>query len=108
MAKKIGKRTITVRREERRDPLDPTPSTPASHQILGCMVVPRTSFEEERGWVIVEGQMVVAPFGSDVKADDKILLPGDPEPWDVDGQPGHYENKRGIGKACIFYLTKVG
>lgn len=107
MAKKIGSRTVTVVRVPKRDRLDQTPiPTPPEHDIEGCAVMPRTSHEEERGWVIVEGRMVVAPYGADVLADDQVRVDG--ELWDVDGEPGDYEDKKGRGKATIFYLKRLG
>lgn len=107
MAKKIGSRTITVIRAAKTDRLDePASGTPVEFDVEGCAVVPRTSFEQEKGWVIVEGRQVAAPHGADVLATDKIRLDG--EVWEVDGAPGDYENKRGYGKATIFYLTKGG
>ena len=107
MAKKIGSRTVTVIREPKRDRLSDAPTgTPPEHDIEGCAIVPRTSFEQERGWVIVEGRTVIAPFGADVLADDKVRADG--EVWEVDGAPGDYETKRGKGKATIFYLKRQG
>ena len=107
MAKKIGSRTITVVRQARGDRLDGPASHPvAEHEIVGCAVLPRTSYEEGKGWVVVEGRSVFAPHGSDILASDQVRLEG--KLWDVDGEPGDYENKRGKGKATIFYLTRLG
>lgn len=107
MAKKIGTRTVTVVRKPKVDRLASAPTgAPPEHPITGCAVLPRTSHEEERGWVIVEGRMVVAPYGSDVLATDQVRVDG--TTWDVDGEPGDYENKRGQGKATIFYLKRLG
>lgn len=107
MAKKIGSRTVTVVRKAKVDRLDEAPlGPPPTHDLTGCAVLPRTSHEEERGWVIVEGRMVVAPYGADVLATDQAVVDG--ETWDVDGEPGDYEDKRGRGKATIFYLKRVG
>lgn len=106
MPKKIGSRTVTVVREKKKDRLDDSPDAPApEHDITGCAVMPRVSQEQDRGWVIVEGRMIVAPYGADVIADDKVRVDG--ELWEVDGAPGDYENRHGIGKATIFYLTKA-
>lgn len=106
MARKIGSRTVTVIREKKRDRLDDSPAAPApEHDITGCVVLPRTSLEQERGWVIVEGRQVIAPYGADITADDRVRVDG--YVWEVDGAPGDYENKRGEGKATIFYLTKA-
>ena len=107
MAKKIGSRTITVVRAPKVDRLDDAPTgAPPEHQVTGCAVLPRTSNEEDRGWVIVEGRMIVAPHGADVLADDKVRVDG--ATWDVDGEPGDYEDRRGKGKATMFYLKRLG
>lgn len=107
MAKKIGARTVTVIRELKTDRLDDPPQgPPAEHDIEGCAVLPRSSQEEGRGWVIVEGRMIIAPHGADVLADDRVRVDG--KVWDVDGEPGDYEDKKARGKATIFYLKRQG
>lgn len=107
MAKKIGERTVTVIREPKVDRLDdPAQGPAAEHDIDGCAVLPRSSNEEGKGWVIVEGRMIIAPFGSDVLGTDKVRVDG--EVWDVDGAPGDYENRKAVGKATIFYLKRQG
>lgn len=107
MAKKIGSRTVTVVRAPKVDRLDDAPTgPPPEHDITGCVVLPRSSFEEGKGWVIVEGRQIIAPYGADVIADDKVRLEPDGPLWDVDGEPGDYEDKRARGKATIFYLTR--
>lgn len=107
MAKKIGSRTITVVRRPKVDRLsDASSGPPPEHDIKGCAVMPRTSHEEEKGWVIVEGRMVIAPYGADILATDQVRLDG--TVWDVDGEPGDYEDRRARGKATIVYLTKTG
>lgn len=107
MAKKIGTRTIVVVRETKVDRFDDAPAAaPDRHDVTGCAVLPRTSHEEERGWVIVDGRMIIAPYGADVLATDKVEVDG--KTWEVDGEPGDYENKRGQGKATMFYLKSQG
>jgi hypothetical protein len=107
VAKKIGSRTIIVVRKPKVDRLSTAPAGAApEHPVEGCAVLPRTSHEEERGWVIVEGRMVIAPYGADVLATDLVRVDG--ETWEVDGEPGDYENKRGKGKATILYLKRLG
>lgn len=107
MVKKIGSRTVTVIRKPKVDRLSSAPTGPApEHDVVGCAITPRASHEEERGWVIVDGRMVIAPYGADVLATDQVRIDG--QTWDVDGEPGDYENKSGRGKATIFYLKKVG
>lgn len=109
MAKRIGKRTITVIRAPKVDRLDDAPTGAApEHAIEGCAVVPRTSFEQDRGWVIVEGRMVVAPYGADVTADDQVRIEPETQVWDVDGEPGDYEDRDAKGKATIIYLKVRG
>lgn len=109
MAKKIGVHTITVKRQAKIDRLSSAPATtPAEHPVPGCAILPKSTFEDGKGWVITDDMQVFAPFGSDVLAGDTVLLPGDAKPWNVDGNPGNYENKRGIGKAMIINLTRTG
>lgn len=109
MARKLGVRTVTVVRPVKTDRLsDPPAGAPPQHPIEGCAVLPRTSFERERGWVVVEGYQVIAPYGSDVLASDQVRLePGGPL-WAVEGRPGDFESRRGVGKATIFYLKRAG
>lgn len=106
MAKKIGVRTITVVRKPRGNWLETGPAAAeARHDITGCVILPRSSYEAERGWVIVDGRQIIAPYGSDVVATDQVEIDG--ELWDVDGAPGDYENRRGAPKATMFYLKSV-
>lgn len=106
MAKKIGKRTVTVVRAPKVDRFDDASAEPSEHDIEGCAILPRSSHEEGKGWVIVEGRQVIAPYGADITGDDKVRLePGAPL-WSVDGEPGDYENTKAKGKATIFYLTR--
>ena len=108
MAKKIGKRTITVIRAPKVDKLKTAPAgEPPEHTIAGCAILPRASEEEGRGWVILEGRMIIAPYGADVLATDLVRL-DDGTTWEVDGEPGDYENKRAQGKATMFYLKRLG
>lgn len=108
MAKKLGTRTVTVVRKPKVDRLAaPAAGAATEHDIEDCSVLPRTSFEQDKGWVVVEGRQVFAPYDADVLADDKIRL-DDGTVWNVDGEPGRYENKRGRAKACIFYLKRLG
>jgi hypothetical protein len=52
--------------------------------------------------------MVVSPYGSEITADDLVSIKGSTDVWEVDGEPGDYETKRGKGKATIVYLKKAG
>lgn len=108
MAKRIGKRTITVVRQAKVDRLSTTPAADAvEHDIPGCAILPKSVFEDGKGWVVTEDMSVFAPYGSDILAGDIVMLPGDARPWNVDGTPGNYENKRAVGKATILTLTRT-
>lgn len=107
MAKKIGTITITVHRGGQVDRLSDDSSAETSFQVAGCVVLPLASRDEEKGWVTQTGKVVYAPFGSDVRQDDEISLPGETHRYQVDGDVGNYQNKRGRGKVCIFNLEKV-
>ena len=107
MPKKIGTRTIVVVRKPKVDRLATQPTgAPPEHSITGCAVLPRTSLEDGKGWVIVEGRLIVAPFGADILATDQVKVDG--LTWEVDGEPGDYENRRGRPKATIVYLKRLG
>lgn len=109
MTRKIGSETIKVRRTVKVDRFaEPSATPPAEHDVTGCVVLPRLSDEQDKGWTIVEGKMIIAPFGSDVLADDQVQVPGEAGWYEVDGQPGAYKNTGGRGKAVIFYLKRVG
>ena len=106
MAKKMGVETVTVVRGGKVDKFSrDTPAT-AEHYITGCSVLPRSMLDENKGWTIVDGKQVIAPFGSDVLPGDQIRYGG--VLWNVDGVPGSYRNRAGLGKAVIFYLERVG
>lgn len=107
MAKKIGERTIRVIRAPKVDRLKGDAAGPPSeHDIEGCAVVPRSSMEEGKGWVTVDGWMVAAPYGADVLSTDKVRYDG--VVWEVDGTPGDYETKKARGKATLIYLKRLG
>ena len=107
MAKKIGKRTVRVIREPKADRLKGDAQGPApEHDIEGCVVLPRSTSEEGKGWVIIEGRTVIAPFGADVLGTDKVRVDG--TVWEVDGVPGDYEDRDAKGKATIFYIKRQG
>lgn len=107
--KNIGSETISVLRVTKTDRLSTgaLPEAPA-HDVKGCVILPRGYQEDGKGWVVVEGKMIIAPFGADVLADDQVKIPGDTVAYEVDGAPGPYKNKRGRGKAVIFYLKRQG
>jgi hypothetical protein len=96
-----------VIRETKVDRLDDAPvGAPPEHPVEGCAILPRSSYEEEKGWVIVEGRQVIAPYGADVLATDRVRVDG--TVWEVDGAPGDYEDRKARGKATMFYLKRQG
>lgn len=106
MARKIGVRTIHVVRKPKVDRLSDASPAASEHDIEGCVVLPRTSHEEDKGWVIIEGRQIIAPYDADILSGDQVDVDG--KRWDVDGEPGRYEKKTGRGKATIFYLKRLG
>lgn len=107
MAKDIGKRTVTVIRPPKVGRFDDPSTAPApEHDIDGCAVLPRSSYEQGRGWTIVQGRQIIAPYGADVLATDLVRV--DDVTWSVDGEPGDYEDRKARGKATMFYLKRLG
>ena len=87
-----GTETIIVHRSGGRDPDgDPLPGEP-DRTIEKCLIVPRTSTEEGRGEVIIEGKNIFCPPGSDVQANDEVTAQG--VRYEVDGVPGFFGPKR--------------
>jgi hypothetical protein len=89
--------TVTVRRPDGTDRYgDPTGFT--THTISGCIVAPssgdsgqpasteRTDLRD----TVITGYTLYAPFDADIQATDQILLPGDLDPWQVNGEVGHW------------------
>ena len=107
MAKTPGIETVTVIRKPKVDRFSTAPAgSPPEHTVDGCAILPRTSHEQDKGWTIVEGRMVIAPYDADVLATDQVETP-EGDVWEVDGEPGRYK-KKADEKACIFYLKRVG
>lgn len=100
-----GTETVTVVRKPRVDKLKPTPAVEERFDIEKCIVWPRASHEEGKGWVQIEGYNVFAPPGSDIVADDQVICRG--EIHSVDGKPGDYQ-KNGKGKGLLVTLERVG
>lgn len=84
---------------------DPVGEPTGGGPIEGCIVWPRTSEEEGRGLVVLEGQNVFTPPGADVLARDIVTLRG--EDWQVQGEPGDYR-LRGRKKGLLVVLGRVG
>ena len=113
--KKIGKQSVFVIRRQRFDRLsDEDEIRETEREIKYCVVLPRWASgaqgnENDKGWTITEGHQILAPFGSDIMADDIVRLPFEPsKEWEVDGMPGLYVNKRGKGKMTMVFVKRVG
>jgi hypothetical protein len=89
--------TVTVSRPTGTDRYgDPTGFT--THEVSDCFFAPssgtsgvaasteRTDLRD----TVITVPTLFAPFGSDIKATDQILLPGDPKPWEVDGDVANW------------------
>jgi hypothetical protein len=100
-----GTVTITVVRKPRVDRLKPTPAVEQRFDIPGCVVWPRASNEADQGWVQISGENVFCPPGSDVVAEDEVLLRG--SRYSVKGEPGFFETKKGKAKGIMVTLEKV-
>lgn len=89
-----GKETVTVVRKPKVDKLKPASGPTAEIEIEDCFVIPRGSYERDRGWVQVSGFTIWAPAGSPpVRADDLVRVRG--ELYSVEGEPGDFGRKRG-------------
>jgi hypothetical protein len=92
--------TVTVSRAPGTDRYGDPTGPPATHEVSGCFFAPssgtsgvaasteRTDLRD----TVITVPTLFAPFGSDIKATDQILLPGDPKPWEVDGDVGDWMN----------------
>lgn len=83
--------TVTVVRKPRADKLKPTPSVEDRVDVEHCLVWPRASNEQGKGWVQISGYGVLFPPGSDVLATDQAVVRG--ELHSVAGKPGDYGRK---------------
>lgn len=69
-------------------------------RVGDCVVAPssgdsgRPSSNELNGMrnTVITGFQLYAPFGTDIRATDQVLLPGDLEPWEVDGEVAHWQS----------------
>lgn len=71
---------------------DPVTSTSSSVPVPNLGVAPRKSEESgERGRAgVVIGKTVYLPAGTDIRSSDQLLIDG--ELYDVEGEPGMWEN----------------
>jgi hypothetical protein len=89
--------TVTVKRPTSTgDRWGDKTSPPVDHQVHGCAVYPRGSGNAAREQLdaretITEGLVLLAPFGSDIKATDEVVLPNG-QRYRVDGEPGSWQS----------------
>ncbi len=98
------KETVVIVRRARVDRLKPASGPTAEISVAKCVVLPRASQESDGGWVQRSGWTVYAPVGSDFRADDQVRVRG--ELYAVEGEPGQFPVKRGIGVAVT--LERIG
>jgi hypothetical protein len=100
--------TVIVVRKPKVDKLKPASGPTAEIPVLRCYVLPRSAQESDGGWVQISGLTVIAPVGSDIRADDQIRIRG--ELYAVEGVPGEYPVPQ--GKPGLFVtverVSKVG
>lgn len=100
--------TVTIVRKPKVDRLKPASGPTAEIPVRRCYVLPRSNQEEDGGWVQVSGFTVIAPVGSDIRADDLLRIRG--ELYAVEGVPGEYPVRK--GKPGLFVtverVAKVG
>lgn len=80
--------TITVLRPATRDEHGDPQGAPAPHTITGVAIAPgETETDFDRRETAVVEVTLYCPAGADIKAGDRVLLPGDSITYAVDGQP---------------------
>jgi hypothetical protein len=94
-----------VPKDRHGDPLLDSETVP-DDQVDGCITWPRTSTEEGRGEVILEGLNVFLPPDSPLPG-PKDQIRARAVLWDVDGAAGTYL-KNGVEKGTLVALKKVG
>jgi len=101
-----GTETIIRHRASGRDADgDPIPGG-ADVSIPYCIITPRTSEEEGRGEVILDGQNVFAPPGTDIIPTDEVTARG--TRYEVDGVPGDLRTSKGRPKQTWVVLKRRG
>lgn len=86
--------TVTVKRPAAKNRWGDRVTAATEHVVTGCAVYPRGSGNAAREQLdardtITEGLVLLAPFGSDIRATDEIVLP-DGTLYQVDGEPGSW------------------
>lgn len=88
------------------------PSAPASHQVDECARFPAGTLDRnfERTYLqdTVEWDLdLYAPFDADITSADVVLLPGDTNRYQVQGQPQRWESPDGWQPGTVVRLKAV-
>ncbi len=103
--------TVTVERPGGTDRHgNPLPGT--FHTVSGCTVTPRSSEERTDGQAtVITGRSLFAPPGTDLEAQDVVVLSAAPreddERWQVDGEPAAWDWFDGNGAGVVAVLTRA-
>ncbi len=102
-----GSETVYIQPEQARDSHgDPVGDPPEPVQVDECVVWPRSSTEEGRGEVIIDGLNVYMPPETAVLPGPKDDVIARGERYAVDGVPGEYINKGGLDKGTVVVLKR--
>jgi hypothetical protein len=102
-----GSETVYIQPEQAKDAHgDPVGVAPEPVQVDECVVWPRSSTEEGRGEVIIDGLNVYMPPETAVLPGPKDDVIARGERYAVDGVPGEYINKGGAEKGTIVVLKR--
>lgn len=80
--------TVTVTRPAERDSHGDPTGPPIPHQLPGCAIGwGETSTDHDRRETAITGLTLYCPPESDIRAGDRVTLPGDTTTYLVDGRP---------------------
>lgn len=102
-----GSETVSILPEQPKDAHgDPVGEVPDPITVESCIIWPRTSTEEGRGEVIIDGLNVYMPPETAVLPGPKDDVMARGERYAVDGKPGEYVSKAGMEKGTIVVLGR--
>ena len=102
-----GSETVYIQPEQAKDSHgDPVGEPPEPVQVDECIVWPRTSTEEGRGEVIIDGFNVYMPPETAVLPGPKDDVIARGERYAVIGTPGEYISKGGQEKGTLVVLGR--
>jgi len=101
-----GTETVVRLRSSGTPPRHGAPAPVAETVITRCILIPRTSSEDqERADTVIVGYTLVAPPGTDLVATDRVRARG--VMWEIDGEPGDYRSLSGVRRQLIAALRRV-